>query len=75
MSFVTTGQMAEQLGVDRDRVCYLLRKAKIRPVARAGLTRLYPPETLAIVKRLEKSPRLDTAKIEAIMSRFPAIAV
>ena len=73
MSFLTTGQIAELLELDRDRVCYLLRKAKIQPVARAGLTRLFSPETLTIIKQLERPARLDVTKIQRIMSRFPAI--
>ena len=39
MDFLTTGDIAEKLNVDRDVVCYALRKARVQPVGRAGQVR------------------------------------
>ena len=42
MLVLTTGQIAEQIGEDRDRVSYAIRKAGVQPIGRAGLVRLFP---------------------------------
>lgn len=52
MGFVTSGSIAEQLGVDRDRVAYLLRKARVKPLGRAGIVKVYPEKTVEIVADL-----------------------
>lgn len=50
MLVMTTGQIAEQLGEDRDRVSYAVRKAGIQPVGRAGLVRLFPQTAITTIK-------------------------
>lgn len=73
MTLLTTGSIAEQLGADRDRVSYLIRKAKINPIGRAGMVRLYPPETISVVRELIGVRRLRAAEIESILAQFPAV--
>ena len=41
MQFLTTGEIAKQLVVDRDAVSYAIRKLGIEPVQRAGQVRLF----------------------------------
>ena len=50
MNYVTTGDIAKQTNRDRDQVNYALRKTGTKPVGRAGIVRLYPPGTIAIVR-------------------------
>jgi len=55
MDFLTTGDIAEKLNVDRDVVCYALRKARVQPAGRAGQVRLFSAAALKIVEHhLEK---------------------
>ncbi len=55
MDFLTTGDIAEKLNVDRDVVCYALRKARVQPVGRAGQVRLFSATAIKIVEHhLEK---------------------
>ena len=49
MDFVTTGDIAKRLNADRDSVAYAIRKAKIKPVGRAGIVRLFSGTALATV--------------------------
>jgi len=56
MSILTTGSIAERLqaagyDVTRDRVQYLIRKARLEPQGRAGIVRVFGPEALAVVRR------------------------
>ena len=50
MDFLTTGNIAEKLNVDRDTVSYALRKMRIKPKGRAGQVRIFPKNVLATVK-------------------------
>ncbi len=50
MLVLTTGQIAEQIGSDRDRVAYAIRKARVEPVGRAGMVRLFPQSAVGIVR-------------------------
>jgi hypothetical protein len=50
MLLLTSGQIATEIGTDRDRVSYAIRKAGIQPVGRAGLVRLLPQSAVAPVK-------------------------
>lgn len=50
MIFLTTGKIAQELKVDRDRVSYALRKLAIRPVGTAGPARIFPEGALLAVK-------------------------
>jgi len=51
MNFVTVGDIAKKLDVDRDAVSYAIRKTKIQPVGRAGIVRLFPGTALTTVKK------------------------
>lgn len=58
MKLLTTGEIAKQLNVDRDRVSYALRKLDITPSGMAGNTRVYPETTLAVIgKFLNTKPK------------------
>jgi hypothetical protein len=50
MNYLTSGQIAKQLGIDRDAVAYALRKLQINPVAHAGIVRLFPKRTASRVR-------------------------
>lgn len=50
MLVLTTGQIAEQVNEDRDRVSYAIRKAGIKPIGRAGLVRLFPQSAVSAVR-------------------------
>ena len=50
MVVLTTGQIAQQVNEDRDRVSYAIRKAGIKPVGRAGLVRLFPQSAVSTVR-------------------------
>jgi DNA-binding transcriptional MerR regulator len=75
MELRTVAQIAKEVGIERERVDYLLHKAKLKPAARAGSVRLYQPEVTQIIWQLNKVPRYDlrTANIETILSQYPAI--
>jgi hypothetical protein len=48
----TTGSIALQLGLDRDLVTYLIRKGNIKPIGRAGITRVFSGEAIKQVAKL-----------------------
>jgi hypothetical protein len=50
MNYLTSGQIAKQLGIDRDAVAHALRKLQINPVAHAGIVRLFPKRTASRVR-------------------------
>jgi len=51
MIVLSTGQIAEQIGEDRDRISYAIRKAGVQPVGRAGLVRLFPESAVGVVRK------------------------
>jgi hypothetical protein len=51
---ITTGSIAEELNVDRDAVAYAIRRLHIRPIARAGLVRIFPDNTTDEIRRFLK---------------------
>ncbi|MBN1509079.1 MAG: hypothetical protein JW955_19695 [Sedimentisphaerales bacterium] len=55
MVVLSTGQIAEEIGQDRDRVSYAIRKAGIKPIGRAGLVRLFPQSAVGKVQEFLKS--------------------
>lgn len=63
MDFVTVGDIAKRLGVDRDAVSYAVRKMKIKPVGRAGIVRLFPGAVLASVRKYISSGRRNRKEI------------
>ena len=50
MLVLTTGQIAEQLGENRDKVSYAVRRAGVEPIGRAGLVRLFPASAVETVR-------------------------
>ena len=51
MTLLTTGTIAEQLNVDRDKVSYAVRKLSIKPVGVAGQVRVFPENAPSKVKK------------------------
>ena len=64
MGFVTSGSIAEQLGVDRDKVAYVLRKAKVKPLGRAGIVKVYSETTVDTVAELLRQSEADHPPIQ-----------
>ena len=66
MLFLTSGDIAKKLNVDRDIVSYALRKIGLAPIARAGGVRLFSSAAVALVRKYLdaksqlRSQRLDT---------------
>ncbi len=50
MLLLSSGQIAAEIGEDRDRVSYAIRKAGVKPVGRAGLVRLFPESAIAAIR-------------------------
>ncbi len=50
MVFVTSGQIAQEMNEDRDRVSYALRKTGAEPIGRAGIVRLFAPSAVDAVR-------------------------
>jgi len=57
MNFLTVGDIAQRLKVDRDEVSYAVRKANIEPVGRAGIVRLFSGSAVGTVKKFINSKR------------------
>jgi hypothetical protein len=55
MLVLSSGQIAEQIGQDRDRVSYAIRKAGVRPIGRAGIVRLFPQSAVSTVREFLQS--------------------
>ena len=51
MTLLTTGAIAQQLNVDRDKVSYAVRKLSIKPLGLAGQVRIFPESTPSEVKK------------------------
>ena len=47
---LTTGQLAERLGVPRSRVEYAIQKAGIRERGRAGILRLFSLDQVPVIE-------------------------
>ncbi len=54
--FMTTGEIADELGVTRDRVEYIVRSRKIGPVSRAGNYRLFNAEQVEQIRQVNANP-------------------
>jgi len=57
MNLLTTGNIANKLGVDRDAVNYALRRANVAPVGRAGIVRLFSEDSVEAVRKFLKQKR------------------
>jgi len=55
MVVLSTGQIAEQVNEDRDRVSYAIRKTGVKPIGRAGIVRLFPQSAVSTVREFLKS--------------------
>lgn len=55
MDFLTTGEIAKRLDVDRDVVSYALRKLRIKPKGRAGHVRIFSEKALKVVKEFVRT--------------------
>lgn len=49
-SLYTASQIADKLGEPPQRVCYIIRKYRIKPVQRIGIIRLFDEEQIAAIK-------------------------
>jgi hypothetical protein len=54
MLVLSTGQIAEQINEDRDRVSYAIRKTGVKPIGRAGIVRLFPESAVGAVREFLK---------------------
>jgi predicted transcriptional regulator len=50
MKFLTTGEIAKRLNVDRDTVSYVLRKLEVMPKGKAGNVRVFSKDALKKVR-------------------------
>ena len=57
MILLTSGQIAEKVGDDRDRVAYAIRKTGIEPIGRAGIVRLFAPSAVDTVRQFLQTKR------------------
>lgn len=57
MAVLTTGTIAQQLNVDRDKVSYAVRKLAIEPVGLAGQVRIFPKSAPSAVKKFLNDKR------------------
>jgi len=58
MVVLSSGQIAQQVNEDRDRVSYAIRKAGIKPIGHAGLVRLFPQSAVDTVREfLQTGPK------------------
>lgn len=63
MLVLTTGQIRDQIErdtgqpVDRDAVAYAIRKGGIQAIQRAGMVRLFSPDTVAQVRHFLETKR------------------
>ena len=51
---LTTGDIARQLDVDRDKVTYAIRKLDIKPKQQAGILNLYTSEDVKPIREFIK---------------------
>jgi hypothetical protein len=51
MALLTTGAIAKQLNIDRDKVSYAVRKLSIKPVGMAGQVRVFPENAPSRVRK------------------------
>ena len=46
----TASQIADELGEPPQRVCYIIRKYRLKPVQRVGIIRLFDEQQIAAIK-------------------------
>lgn len=63
MSLLTTGAIAEQLNVDRDKVSYAVRKLAIKPLGLAGKVRVFPENAPSEVKKFLTKKKREKASV------------
>lgn len=57
MIFLSTGQIADTLGEDRDRVSYAIRRTGVRPIGRVGIVRVFPESAVNTIREFLQSTR------------------
>lgn len=62
MLFLSTGQIAQEIGEDRDAVSYAIRKIGLKPIGRAGLVRLFPESAISAVSDFLAAKRGSTQR-------------
>jgi len=63
----STGQIADALGEDRDRVSYAIRKMGVKPLGRVGPVRVFPQSVMVRVKAfLAARPRKENCNARGI---------
>jgi len=50
-NLLTASQIADQLGEPPQRVTYIIRKYRLKPVSRVGITRLFSEEQVKVIKQ------------------------
>lgn len=50
-NFLTASQIADQLGEPPQRVTYIIRKYRLKPVQRIGIIRLFDEEQIKAIKQ------------------------
>ena len=70
MEVMTVGDIARELGVDRDAVAYAVRRTNIQAVGRAGIVRLFPGGCVSVVRHFlrSKGPRRKNKKQATVLS-------
>jgi hypothetical protein len=55
MVILSSGQIAAEIGADRDRVSYAIRKTGVKPIGRAGIVRLFPESAVNTIREFLQS--------------------
>ncbi len=50
-NLLTASQIADQLGEPPQRVTYIIRKYRLKPVQRIGIIRLFDEEQIKVIKQ------------------------
>jgi len=64
MDFLTIGDIAKKLDIDRDAVAYAVRKTNIEPVGRAGIVRLFSGTAVVTVRTFIATKRPSRRSVE-----------
>jgi len=59
---MTAGQIAEKLGEPPQRVAYIIRKHRLKPVARVGIIRLFGEEQVDVIRRALSGIQMRSSK-------------
>ena len=60
---LSTGEIAQRLNIDRDKVSYAIRKLALQPASVAGQIRIFSENTLPVIKVfLDRKARMNTQR-------------